>query len=57
MDTEDEAQTLTIRRGTWHEMRRAILLHELAQHGSVRAAAKVLNVPRSTLGVWITRGA
>jgi transposase-like protein len=47
-----EPRTRTIRAGTWEEMRRELLEQVLQEEGSIRKAAKVLGVPRSTLGAW-----
>ncbi|MCA9716090.1 MAG: sigma-54-dependent Fis family transcriptional regulator, partial [Myxococcales bacterium] len=50
-----DANTITIPRGTFTEMKRALIRHYLAEHGSIRKAARVLGVPRSTLGAWLKR--
>ncbi len=45
--------SIQVRRGTFEQMRRA-LLHAVIQHeGSQRRAAEVLGLPRSTLGNWL----
>ena len=44
---------LTIPRGTYDEKHRALLLHVLRDAGSIRRAAQVLDVPRSTLSAWL----
>ena len=45
--------SVRIRRGTFEQMRRA-LLHAVIEHeGSQRRAAEVLELPRSTLGNWL----
>lgn len=49
--------SIRIPRGTFEQMRRA-LLHEVIQHeGSQRRAAEVLDLPRSTLGNWLRESA
>ena len=46
-------ETITIRRGTWAEMRRQLLEQAVAKAGSIRKAAPVLGVARSTLANWM----
>lgn len=42
-----------VRVGTWEAMRASILRQLVDEAGSIRKAALVLEVPRSTLGNWI----
>lgn len=41
--------------GPWSEMRDSLLLSIVTDAGSVRKAARSVNVPRSTLGHWVRR--
>lgn len=41
--------------GPWSEMRDGLLLSIVTDAGSVRKAARSVNVPRSTLGHWVRR--
>ncbi len=50
-----DANTITIPRGTFAEMKLALIRHYLAEAGSIRKASRVLKVPRSTLGAWLKR--
>ncbi len=43
-------------RGTYEQMRAYLLRQVVAECGSIRRAASVLEVPRSTLAEWIKRG-
>lgn len=40
-------------RGDYVSMRRAMLQQLVAEHGSIRRAAAILRIPRSTLGAWL----
>ena len=51
--TDDACDHITVRRGTWADMRAQLLLDAVARAGSIRKAAVVLEVPRSTLTEWI----
>ncbi len=42
-------------RGDYLSMRRALLEHVIEEEGSIRRAAKALQIPRSTLGNWLRR--
>ena len=44
---------LTIARGTYAEMHRALLHSVLHEAGSIRRAAQELAVPRTTLANWL----
>jgi len=41
--------------GSWSEMRDGLLLSIVTDAGSVRKAARLVDVPRSTLGHWVRR--
>jgi two-component system response regulator HydG len=45
--------TIRIPRGTFEQMRRALLHEVIEREGSQRRAADVLDLPRSTLGNWL----
>jgi transposase-like protein len=45
--------TITVPRGSFLLMRNALLQQVVEEAGSIRQAAKLLDVPRSTLGVWL----
>ena len=45
-----DACTITIPRGSFAEMKKSLLQHYLAEQGSIRKAARALEVPRSTPG-------
>lgn len=47
--------TIAVPRGTYADMNAALLRHVVAEEGSIRKAAQVLDVPRSTLGAWMQR--
>lgn len=47
---------LIVARGNYQTMTRELLLQIVAEEGSIRKAAQVLAVPRSTLGAWLKRG-
>ena len=47
---------MVIPRGDFNSMRNAILERVIDEEGSIRRAAKVLGVPRTTLGNWLRRG-
>lgn len=44
---------LVVPRGDYASMRRSILRSVVAQEGSIRRAAQVLRIPRTTLGNWL----
>ncbi len=44
---------MVIPRGSFASMKRAILQQVVAEAGSIREAAQVLDIPRSTLGAWL----
>ncbi len=48
--------SLTIPRGTFITMRQALLRAVVDTEGSIRKAAAVLEIPRSTLGSWLLTG-
>ena len=50
------ADTIQIPRGNYAEMKLALLEAIVGEQGSIRRAARVLGVPRSTLGTWLRRG-
>jgi hypothetical protein len=43
----------TVRLDSWERMEADLLKQVIADAGSVRKAAKVLDVPRATLGAWM----
>jgi len=47
--------SIEVPRGDYHSMNRALLEHVLVEAGSVRKAAALLDVPRSTLAGWLKR--
>ncbi len=47
---------LTVPRSDWVSMNRDLLAQAVAEHGSIRRAARALGIPRSTLGAWLKRG-
>lgn len=47
--------TYLVPMGPWYEMRDGLLLSIVSDAGSVRKAARSINVPRSTLGHWVRR--
>jgi DNA-binding NtrC family response regulator len=49
------ASSVVLPRGDYATMNRALLLQAVADHGSIRAAARALGIPRSTLGAWLRR--
>ena len=49
-------EVIAIPRGDYRSMPRALLHRVVAREGSIRKAARVLKVPRSTLGTWLKRG-
>jgi DNA-binding NtrC family response regulator len=49
------AGTLAVPRGTYAQMTHALLAQVVREAGSIRKAAKLLEVPRSTLGAWVRR--
>jgi DNA-binding NtrC family response regulator len=48
-------ESITIPRGTYAEMHVALLKHVIEEEGSIRKAARVLDIPRSTLGSWVRK--
>jgi DNA-binding NtrC family response regulator len=55
-DAEPEPEpVIAIPRGDYRSMNRALLHRVVAEEGSIRKAARVLKVPRSTLGNWLKR--
>jgi hypothetical protein len=46
---------ICVPRGSYEEMRAALLRQVLAEEGSIRKAASALEVPRSTLGAWMQK--
>lgn len=53
----DRAAMIQIPRGSYSDMKHALLQTIVGEQGSIRRAAKALDVPRSTLGTWLRRGA
>lgn len=51
-----DASALHVPRGDYASMQRHMLQQVVAEQGSIRRAARVLGVPRSTLGSWLKRG-
>lgn len=47
---------LVIPRGPWVRMRHSLLEQVVAAEGSIRRAARVLGIPRTTLSNWIRQG-
>jgi DNA-binding NtrC family response regulator len=45
---------IRVPRGDYASMTKALIRHVVAEEGSIRRAARVLNLPRSTLGSWIS---
>jgi DNA-binding NtrC family response regulator len=50
------SEMISVPRGTYASMHAALLQQIVTEEGSIRRAARVLGVPRSTLGTWL-RGA
>ncbi len=50
------AELISVPRGNYASMHAALLQKVVAEEGSIRKAARVLQVPRSTLGAWLQRG-
>ena len=46
---------ITIPRGTYADMHAALLQHVIDEEGSIRKAARVLEIPRSTLSAWVRK--
>jgi hypothetical protein len=44
---------ISVPRGTYASMHAALLQKVVTEEGSIRRAARVLEVPRSTLGAWL----
>jgi len=55
LDTPDPRR-ISVRRGTYAQMTHALLAQVIREAGSIRKAAKILEIPRSTLGAWVRRG-
>ena len=47
---------MAVPRGTYAQMTHALLEQVIREAGSIRKAAKLLEIPRSTLGAWVRRG-
>ncbi|MFO7563635.1 MAG: sigma-54 dependent transcriptional regulator [Enhygromyxa sp.] len=47
------SEMISVPRGTYARMHAALLQKIVAEEGSIRRAARVLEVPRSTLGTWL----
>ncbi|MCA9694790.1 MAG: sigma-54-dependent Fis family transcriptional regulator, partial [Myxococcales bacterium] len=52
---EPLAETITIPRGSYAAMKRALIRRYLTEKGSIRKAARALEVPRSTFGAWLKK--
>jgi DNA-binding NtrC family response regulator len=52
---DDLGPHVLVPRGDFVSMQRALLALIVEEQGSIRRAAKVLNLPRSTLGQWLRR--
>jgi DNA-binding NtrC family response regulator len=48
-------ESITIPRGSYADMHTALLRHVIVEEGSIRRAARVLGVPRSTLSAWVRK--
>lgn len=46
-------QFIEVPRGSYADMKRALVERVVAEEGSIRRAARVLDIPRSTLGAWL----
>jgi DNA-binding NtrC family response regulator len=53
--TRQRSDHVTIPRGTYASMHAALLLQVVREEGSVRKAARLLDLPRSTLSAWIRK--
>jgi hypothetical protein len=51
----DAAITYSVHRGTWEAMEASLLAQVIADAGSIRRAAKVLGLPKSTLSAWVIK--
>ena len=49
-------EAIEVPRGDFETMKRALIRQVVAESGSIRQAATVLGVPRSTLGAWRSDG-
>ncbi|HFE43958.1 MAG TPA: FHA domain-containing protein [Nannocystis exedens] len=49
-------ESLAVPRGTYAQMTHSLLDQVIREAGSIRKAARVLGIPRSTLGAWMRRG-
>ncbi|HVH99721.1 MAG TPA: sigma 54-interacting transcriptional regulator [Enhygromyxa sp.] len=47
------SETISVPRGTYASMHTALLQQIVHEEGSIRRAARVLEIPRSTLGAWL----
>jgi DNA-binding NtrC family response regulator len=48
-------ESISIPRGSYADMHAALLQHVIVEEGSIRKAARVLDVPRSTLSAWVRK--
>ncbi|MCA9684475.1 MAG: sigma-54-dependent Fis family transcriptional regulator, partial [Myxococcales bacterium] len=48
-------ELISIPRGNYASMHAALIQQVVAEEGSIRRAARVLGVPRSTLGAWVSK--
>ena len=51
----DAADAIAVPRGSYAAMNQALLTQVVRESGSIRKAARALDVPRSTLGAWLRR--
>jgi DNA-binding NtrC family response regulator len=51
------SEMISVPRGSYASMHTAMLQQIVAEEGSIRRAARVLEIPRSTLGAWLRSGA
>lgn len=51
----DHLSAISVPRGNYASMNHHLLHHILREQGSIRKAAKVLELPRSTLGAWLKK--
>ena len=49
----EDKDGITVPRGDFATMKRALLRRLVEEHGSIRKAAVAIGVPRSTLGAWL----
>jgi DNA-binding NtrC family response regulator len=55
-DATSAREAIEVPRGDFETMKRALLRRVVAEAGSIRQAAIMLGVPRSTLGAWLAEG-